>query len=242
MSIASKKPYGIKGILNPASAFKDVRDDIDYGGGVVVSIENSVFEVGYDRESDKDIAKEIANDFVRSWAFRNSLKINIDFNVSWKPSQTGKTIGLEIKDGVHAHDRTIMTTIAVLPARYVVATADSYSFKTDFDIAKKAQKDRTLSVVLNYYYGEVIDSEMPKVGVYRIIEELSNKIGGDRNLALLVGKTEKFINDIRQTCQEHRHSRLRVLSMGANPVLSAQECVARSKELIQAYAASLPMC
>jgi hypothetical protein len=239
MPKASEKPYGIWSALNEPG-LKDIDEDIDFGGGLVASIHDGIFEVGYENESEVENAKEIANNLISSWVLNNGVKITPDFNMSWcRCSDSGRAVGLSLKENIIVRDRPITTTIIALPMRYVVRVADSYSFKTYFDMAKKADKDKSLSIALSYFSDEVIDSKKPKVGVYRIVEELSKKVGGSKKLAELVGKNEKYIKEINQSCQEHRHSLLWIISKHVQSSLTDQECIDRVRFLIQTYAASI---
>lgn len=143
MPKAAEKPYGIRSALNEAG-LKDISEDIDFGGGVVVSVHDGIIEVGFDNESDVEKAKETANNLISSWVLNNGIKITPDFNVSWRrDSNSNRAIGLSLYEDIGVRDRVVTTTIVVLPARYVVRTGDSYSFNTYFDIAKKAEKDKS---------------------------------------------------------------------------------------------------
>lgn len=234
---ATNKPFGIRGELTPPGAFRDIIDDIIFDGGIVISVHDKLLEVGYDKEEDKECAQKIAQSLIVSWSFRNGTKVGAMLNTSWKPDSNGnKVIGLELVENIKVHDRVI-TTVKVKTMAYIVKKhSDSYSFMNDTDLVKKVEKDQVLSLVLRYFYDEVLGAERPKVGISRIIEELTKKLGGRENLGRLVGQGKKYINDIMESVQEHRHSLTWLISQGVKVKLSDQECIDRTKKLIQAYA------
>jgi len=234
---AADKPFGIRGELIPAEAFRDIKEDITYKDNIIVSVHDKVLEVGYDKEIDKERAQNIVQDFVTSWSFRNGAKIEVNLNMSWKPDINGnRAIGIEMHESVKACAR-IMTTATKKGMSYVVKQhSDSYSFINDISLVKKAENDHVLSLILRYFYEEVLDAEKPKVGIYRIVEELDKKMGGREKLASLVGEDKKYINDIMESVQEHRHSRAWLDYRKVRVILSDQEGINRARKLIQAYA------
>lgn len=71
------------------------------------------------------------------------------------------------------------------------------------------------------------------------MEELTKKVGGSKKLAELIQKNEKYIKEIDQSCQEHRHSLLWIITKRVQSPLTDQECIERAKFIIQSYASSI---
>ena len=234
----TNKPFGIRGDINPP--IKDIDDDFVYDNGISISVHDGVFEVGYDREEDENRARKIAAIFINEWSFSN-FKICVDFNQSWKLDSHGnKTIGISVHDSLSVKDRVIITTTTKIGMSYVVKQKhDSYSFTNNINIVKKAEKDSTLFLVLGYFCDEVLGAERPKVGVYKIVEELSKKVGGKKQLAQLVGQNQKYVDAITESVQDHRHALAWLVLKRVKLTISEQECIERAKKLIRAHADSL---
>jgi predicted transcriptional regulator len=99
----------------------------------------------------------------------------------------------------------------------------------------KAEKDETLSKALENYK-EALSSDIPIYGLYKVIEGMSKKLDGRKQLAQLINEPKKYIDDIMQTAQPTRHDSTEVRKM-----LSETECNARTKKLLDAYIKNLPM-
>jgi hypothetical protein len=239
MITAEDKPFGIRGSLIPATAFKDIKEDIAYDSGIIFSVHDKIIEVGYDKKEDAERAKKIAKDFIASWSFRNGIKVEARFNTSWKPDQNANKITeLELHENIKTHDRVTTTVIRKGITYHVKQRNDSYSFTNDTGFVKKTEQDKVLSLVLKYFYEEVLEAERPKGGIYRIVEELAKKLEGRENLAHLVGQKKKFINEIMESVQEHRHAWAWLRSNKVKTSLSEQECIDRARRLIQSYTES----
>ena len=240
MPITESKPFGIRGRIIPSDAFKDLKEDIFYDGGIGISIYDELIEVGYDLEEDKARAQKIGQNYITSWSFRNNSKIEVDFNVSWRPRSDGKRdLGLELQDEIPLQDRTYTTVMTVSAGHFVLRCGGSQRFSNDSGVAKKAEKEQVLFLVLKYFYDEVLNAERPKVGIYRIIEELERKLGSRERLSSLVGQGKKYVSEVMESVQEHRHSWDWLYTQRTKVKLSEQECIDRTRKLIQAYADSL---
>lgn len=237
MNNSTNKPFGIRGTLFPKELFDSMVTNISHGD-MCISVSDGIFEVGFDKEEDKVHAEKIARDIIASWSFRNNTKATIEFNQSWKQdSGVGHTLEIMNHEDIQVSDRAITTTATILGLSYVVKPiSDSYDFENDADIIIN-NSDATLTLILQYYYNEVLGADRPKVGIYRIIEALTSKIGDRDALSKIIGEKKKYVDDIMQTTQEHRHSPSQ--SGGAKVVLSEQECINRVKKLIQAYIDSI---
>lgn len=238
MSKATEKPFGIRGTLFPKGTFKDVSIDIPHDG-MFISVHDEIFEVGFDTEKERGYAEEVAQKHIESWSFRNNIKATSYFCQSWRPDiKSNKVVELNLHEELHVSDRVITTTVTTKGLGYIIKpTSDSYSFENDTNLLNKNTSDRTLSLVLKYFHDEVLGADRPKVGIYRIIEELERGVGSRDILAKMVGEGKKYITDIRQTTQEHRHTIGG--SGGAKVILSEQECIDRTRKLMQAYINSI---
>jgi hypothetical protein len=239
---STNKPFGMRGSLSPFEVFRDLKDVIIHEGSIVVSVYDGLLEVGYEREEDKERALKIANDFLAAWSFRNGIKAQAAFNTWWKNHDgNNRAKSIDLVENVTVSDRRITTTQTQKGMAYIIKNQnDSYSFANDTDIVKKAEKDSTLSLVLGYFYEEVLDADRPKVGIYRIVEELADRVGGRKQLAELVGERKKYVDDIMMTVQSHRHSLSWWTKIkGIKQKISEQECIERAKKLIAAYAGSI---
>ena len=87
------------------------------------------------------------------------------------------------------------------PSHWMPLPKSEY-FAGHIDMVRKAEKDKTLSLVLQYFYDDVLNSQTPKIGVKKIIEELCKKVGDRKKLAGLVGESEEYVNEILQACQD----------------------------------------
>lgn len=240
MNTATTKPFGISGSLSHSSIFRDIEDNILYDEGLVVSRHNEILAVGFDKKEDRGRAEKIAKEYIVSWSFRNNIKVDVIFNSSWEPDTSGNLVSKsEFHESVTLHDRVIITVIKKELGYTVKQASDSYNFENDTNLVKKAEGDPTLSLILEYFYNEVMDAPRPKVGIYRILEELEKKLGGRESLARIVGEKKIYVDDIMQTVQEHRHSLVWLISKKVKVVLSQQECLDRTRRLIDAYIKSI---
>ncbi len=246
-----EKPFGSRGSLTPSAAFKDIEEtfNIDRIG---FSIKNSIFEVGYDQDSDKERALKIANALIASWSKRNGIKAEYNFNQTWmtQPSE-GKSLGINLSEEVPVRERVITTTVTTKGMAYIVRSkTDSYSFANDVEMAKKAEKDETLTLALKYFHDEVIGDERPMIGIHKAIEQIINSLPGkDGNekrdkLAQIAGCTRQYIDELMSSVQFQRHSvkwllewlELRLRQGKSTKIINVEECKARAVNLIDAYA------
>lgn len=240
------KPFGFRGTLTPKSAFKEIEENHSFKN-ILVSIKNGIFEVGYDKEDEKDRALKIANALIASWSKRNNIKIEIEFNQSWqvKPG-TNKFIAMGLHDEVKAVDQVVTTTVTMKVMAYIVKShSNSYSFTEDIEIAKKAETDETLAEALKHFHDEVIDHKKPMYGIHKAIEQIIKHMPGKnenekRNkLAEITGYDRLYIDDLMTSIQVERHSKewLRLHKIGK--IIEDKECIERAKNLIDGYTTSL---
>lgn len=240
----TNKSFGIRGVIDPP--IKDINDDFSYENGIFISIHNGVFEVGYDKENDEDSVRKIADTFIAAWSFRN-FKVVVNFNQTWKPdSHKNRIISVFVNDQIFVKDRVTTTTTLKMEMSYVVKqTNDSYNFSNDIDIVRKADNDETLSLVLGYFYSEVLDEGQIMSGVHKAIEQITKHLGsgndqlGRQLLAKLADCDKEYIDNLMTFVQKQRHSKIWLVFKKiwqSKPVFSTEECITGVKKLIQAYA------
>jgi hypothetical protein len=227
--------YGIRGNIKPE--LKDLKNDFLYDDIFSIHIDSGLFEIGFEKSTDKERAYKIGETFIQSFNSRTGLKLEVDFNGSWKPDIKGNRVSnFSLSDSVGISDRQkITTTVQIKGMAYIVKPEyDSYNFSNDIEMVLKAEKDETLSKALKYYSEEVLGDDKPLYGIYKALEEMTKKLSGAKELAKLVGESEKFVSEIKQTAQSTRHART-----SAPKVLSESECRARIQRLLNAYAKTL---
>ncbi len=212
--------------------------------GILLKVHDGVMELHYDSIEDEAKARNLATAYVNAYILRSGHKVAADFNHKWQKSKTGQThhaLNLEATVTVSerlqvqvTHQRTIQGK-----ARIVTQKAyDSASFVNDEEMAAKAVVDETLCSALSYYANQVIDADQPMAGIYNAIEVVTNHLGGGsegrKKLAALAGKSKTYVGDLMQSTQHARHPKT-----NANVNLPLEECKARAKLLIDAYAQSI---
>lgn len=232
------RQYGFRGSIVPTDIGSRLNEAhmID---GIEILIKDSVFEVGYDTQTDEQKARKIANNLINSWRVRNNVKLSVDFHQTWQPNpQGGKDIGLTRSETLHVTDRAITITTRIIKgvASIIKPFGDSYRFTNDIEIAKKALTDNTLSESLKFFGEEVVDDDKPLYGIYKAIEVITDHLSGDGRDALgrLAGENKKFVSDVMETANFSRHGN----PQGRN-LLSESECKDRARILLQAYASSI---
>lgn len=235
------KPFGFRGALGPKSAFDKVEDSLSFGN-ILILIKDGIFEVGYDKEDEKERALRISSSLIASWSKRNNIKIEIEFNQSWKMQPDGnRFIGINLHDEIKATDRIITTTATIKGMAYIIKPQyDSYSFSNDVENARNSEKDETLALALKYFHEEVVNNKKPMYGIHKAIEQIIKHLPGGRNkLAEIAECDRNYIDDLMTTVQTQRHSEewLRLKKIGK--IIDEQECVARTRNLIDAYSKSI---
>lgn len=245
----TNKAFGIRGGIYPLNLIKDIDDDFIYENGISISIHNGVFEACYDKEEDESRVRKIADTFITTWSLRN-FKIVVDFNQRWKfDSRKNKIMDVSVNDSVFVKDKVIITNTLKKKMSYVVKqTSNSYNFSNDIDMVRKADKDETLFLILDYFYNEVLEEDQVMGGVHKIIEQITNHLDSRNNqngrhlLAKLANCDKQYIDNLMTFVQKQRHSKIWLVLKRILPikqVFSAEECVARVKNIIESYAASI---
>jgi len=238
--------YGLRGELNPKSAFKEV-DQFFFIENISFNIKNCLLEIGYDNTEDKEKALRMANTLLASWSKRNHIKVTAEFNISWEVKPNGgKSISMCVNDQIKTTDRVVTTSVIMKAMAYIIKPiSDSYSFLNDVENVKKAEKDKTLSLVLSYFHEEIIDNKKPMYGIHKAMEQIIKTLHGKNDsekrdyLAVVVGCSRKYIDDLMSSIQNERHSEewLRLQRIGK--LLNNQECIERASKIIEAYSKSI---
>lgn len=233
------KKLGIRGELE-GYPWKDVAESFEEDG-IEISIHDGVIEAGYDAPADKQRAERLARLYLNADTLRTGTKVVVNFNYSWEENASGgvdHSIGLsdEVKVTDRLQVRTSQATITGKARIVRPQDHDSASFTNDIEMVRKAMHDPALEKSLGYFADEVTDDDRPLYGAYKAIETITEHFGsnGRQRLGALVGKGKAYVDDLMQTTQPTRHS-----VTPARSLLSEEECVRRTKELIEAYALSI---
>lgn len=240
------KSFGFRGSITSQSAVKDIDDKLLFGN-IEVSVENSVFEVGFDNESERDEAMKIANSLLASWSLRNSVLISVDFNQSWRTQpSSNRSVSIKVSDEIHANDRVITTSVIMKGMTYIIKPiGDNYSFANDVRIAQRAVKDETLFLALKYFHKEVVGKKCPMYGIHKAIEQITKHMPGKNeterrtNLANIVKQDKSYIDDLMTTIQIQRHSKEWLKFKKVRKIIDDLECKSRATNIINAYANSI---
>ncbi len=245
------KPFGAQGkIIN--FPFKDLHETFYNQDSVELEINDGVLYVGVDNEANLERAKDFARLYLAAWSERQQIKITVDFNHAWQTnSQEVKNHRLELGDSVKpverlqaqttTHQITIKTTASIVTQQM----HDSASFTHDTRMINKALNNAVLRNALMYFNEDIINDDKPLIGIYKAIQEIAIHLGtgseskGQEELAKLAGENVKYVKEITETAQIHRHSQEWLAKKKAKAVLTEEVCRERAKILIDAFASSL---
>ena len=232
-----EKLFGFRGAIVPSSVVKNLTEEWEQHG-ISFNIKEGVFEVRFSSESDEERARDLANLFVNAWSFQQGTKLSVEFNHSWKPKSNGGSFhSLVIQDTVKFSDRlTIVNSVITTAKARIIKKSDSASFVANRSMVEKCLNDKNLKRALEFYSNEVVDDERPLYGIYKALEELTEKLknkgmDGRDALAKLAGKNKKYVDEVMETTQHQRHA-----ITVARKLLSEQECRSRAKVLLDSYA------
>jgi len=209
--------YGLRGKITPMEVLMDHKE-LFHDGPFQISIENNILEIGYEDMSLIDQARDKANRYIDVLSFDLRRKLTIDLDSSWsKNSNGGRSVCISLACGA-----------------FIVSPSESKSLAQRSEMVKKCDKDLALTSALHYFNEEVINSDKPLYGIYKAIEALTKALGkkhGREKLGRLIGKSERYVDDIMQTAQLTRHHN----DQNANLILTEAECKERARKLIEAY-------
>jgi hypothetical protein len=224
--------YGLRGSIVPGG----IADESFDFEGFPVTINGDVIEIGFNDSGDQDRAKEIVRRHLAAFSLQSSIGYTTDLNQSWALNPGGiNDISISVADRARVDDSVRMTQVTIGgTARVVSPDFESVRVSNGSDLVRKSFRDPALAKALTYFSEEVIDDNRPLYGVYKAFEELRHAVGGEENLAKLVGQTKSYVEAIRRTTQLTRHAITQ-----ATQALTEAECCMRMRILIEAYAKSI---
>jgi hypothetical protein len=229
-------PYGLRGSIIPQAPFQGHHETL-HSGPFIISLDDGVLEVGFDDETLTAAARESVRDYLRAASLERGQRFTVDLNQSWRKTLDGsKQIGIQLSETLTPHIGETLRITTVTKAGKVsnVLTYDSRNLADHTALVEKCQRDPALLSALRYFGDEIIQDDLPLYGIYKAIEALTSKWGKDgrRELAALLNENKKYVDDVMQTAQTIRHH----ADPNARAVLTENECRARAKKLILAYA------
>ncbi|MBZ5677159.1 MAG: hypothetical protein LAP61_23185 [Acidobacteriia bacterium] len=227
--------YGLRGAIVPPGPFKGKNESFA-SEGFPIEMEDGVIAIGFEDKADTDRAREIVWQYLEWFSAEHGVRHVADLNQSWEIKSNGtKAIGIEVSDTVKVTADIRVSQATIQGKAFIVTPAyDSAKLSTYSSLVEKSQRNPALAKALRYYSEEVLDDDRPLYGVYKALEELSHAVGGRGKLAQLANQPEKYVVDVMETTQLTRHART-----PARQLLSNQECHARARLLIEAYAKSV---
>jgi len=225
--------YGLRGMIQPASFFKE-NEELFNIDDFSVSVNRGVIEIGFEDITRNDQAKIIVDQLLSGLSIDNNIKFYVDLNESWEKKTDGSSdFNINISDSIKSYD--VITVTKKLSMSYVIEKFNSRNLKNQIDLVKKCQKDKSLALALKYFNEEVVGQDRPLYGIYKSIEELSNRVGGREKLGLISGKDKKYVDNTMQTANNFRHAS----GDPSKKILTEEECRNRAYTLIKAYSSTI---
>ncbi|GAC1400218.1 MAG: hypothetical protein NVSMB52_13840 [Chloroflexota bacterium] len=225
-------PHGIKGTIQ-GMPYTDLHEKI-VREGVSIEVTGADIEVGFAGENERDRAERVARAYIDAYAFSHNVRLPVNFNGSRESRKSG---GRTHEIQIAAEALLSRGRIQVVVNRGNTASEeyfDSASFTNVAALADKALDDAVLREALHYFNAETLDNDRPLYGVYKALEVIYKSMpGGKPALGKLVGKDKRYVDDVTESTQVQRHSR-----MEHSRRLTDDHCKQRARELIQAYADS----
>ena len=241
------KTFGIQGKLVKFPV-PDLKETIYDNDGIKIEISDGQFQIGVDDEGKIEKAKELARILFASWNLKHNWNASISFESRWSREVVGKEKAYKDLSGVIApfglrhmvvtrREQNIEGKASIITQEMI----DTASFSNSDVVAQKALTNPALKTALLHFFEEVADSDRPLYGIYKAIEAITKHLGADgrKQLGILSGNDETYVQDLMQTTQAVRHSPGHA---PGNPTatLDEKECRRRANILIKAFADSLP--
>lgn len=227
--------FGLRGNILPGDLFKAADESFPFEG-FEIEVKDGMIAIGFDNESDAGRARKGIKQFLAWFSLKNGVLYVADLNQSWevKPDNTERFDIAVADTGKLTVDTRVRLVKTDGTGQVVSEVFDTPKLATYSDLVSKSLNNPALARALTYYTEEVLDSDRPLIGVYKVLEELWNEVGGPARLAALVNQPPKYVKDVKQTAQTTRHART-----AARQRLSDQECRERALILIEAVAKSI---
>jgi hypothetical protein len=230
--------FGLRGTIQPAERFSGHTESFQ-NGPFQISIQDGVFEIGYEDESLADEAKSIAARYISAYSFSKDRPFTLNLNQSWKKNPNGtKDIAITISDSLHLTDEVGALCVSTTDnGNTTVHVYNGRDLGNETELVQKSFRDAAMADALRYFSEEVVGDDRPLYGVYKSLEALTRALGKDgrEKLSRLVGQSKDYVSDIMQTAQIVRHH----ADPNAKQMISEEECRNRAKELIVAYSKTL---
>ncbi len=229
--------YGFSGKLQPASLFEKIEESWTTED-IAFNVKDGEFKISYDDPTKQSLAEQLAKHFIQAFSLNKNTKVTIDFNHTWKPSNTGRQFAISFQEKLELAYQIKHTVHSECGAK-ITGTDNNISLKSNEKIVTKMLQDPVLAEAILHFTSEVVDDKRPLYGIYKSIEVITkhmDKHEGRKKLALLAEKPEQFVQDLMETANSQRHPTIKAQS---KKVLSEQECQFRARLLIQAYMDSL---
>jgi hypothetical protein len=228
-------PFGLRGRIEPVGPFEKQQSFSD--GPFEVSIQEGVVEVGYQQESQAEAARTLIARYLAAFNYTNNTHHRANLNQSWQVTPEGaKAIGVSVFDQLKVTDAVLTTSVTHTADAYIViGSHDSSHLSNQSTLLRKCQKDPALNAAVQHFSEEVIDAARPLYGIFKALEVLADRLGkkGRAKLGRLAGHDFDYVNEVMNTTQQTRHASSYQVK---GRVLTEQECCARAKVLIDAYA------
>jgi hypothetical protein len=208
------KAFGIQGRLQKFPV-PDLKETIYKKDGIEIEISDREFLIGVDDEKEIEEAKEKARVLLASWNLKHNWNASLVFESRWAREVIGQKKSFKDlfgfsglfgrRDMVVTRREQLISGTASIVTQEIIDTA---SFNNNDDIFQKALTNPALKTALLHFYEEVADSDRPLYGIYKAIEAITKYLGNDgrKQLGVLSGQDEIYVQDLMQTTQTVRHS------------------------------------
>ena len=240
------KTFGIQGRLLKFPV-PDLKETIYDKDGIEIEISDGQFQIGVDDERKIEDAKEKGRMLLAIWNLQHNWNASIVFESRWSREVIGQKRSFKDLFGFTAlfgrrhlvvtrRKKSISGTASIVTQERI----DTASFSNNDEILQKALTNPALKTALLHFFEEVTDSDRPLFGIYKAIESIRKHLGNDgrKQLGILAGHDETYVQDLMQTTQTVRHSPGHA---PGNPTakFDEKECRRRANILIKAFADSL---
>jgi hypothetical protein len=239
-------PFGLRGNIIPADLFtgyeRTVVDD-----GITILVKEDVIEVGYTAAADEDKARLLVKSYMDALSLKMRFRVHANLHQSWQLVEGDARAWCVAVEGAVKPSGQLRIATADIETSTAIAPAniyDSRDLANAVELVEKARRDEPLRLALQYYNDEIVETDRPLYGIYKVIEEIAKHLGkqGIKNprkyLGELAGFDEQFVEDVMSTANVGIEGRHYSGSTGQRR-LSNDKCRERARILIEAYAKSV---
>lgn len=167
--------YGFSSKLQPAALFKKIEENWTTED-IAFNVKDGEFQVSYDDPTKQSLAEQLAKHFVQAFSLNENTKVTIDFNHTWKPSNTGRQYAISFQEKLELKYQISHTVHSERSAK-VIGTDNNISFKVNEKIVIKMLQDPVLAEAIEHFTSEVVDDKRPLYGIYKSIEVITKHMG-----------------------------------------------------------------